>query len=135
MPRGTRKIVHGLFDAQIAQILRAVAEHPSAFNDVLRRTELPKATLHRGLGNLLKDRLVKKISGVYAMTSEGELVLAALRRLEARAKLKITDEDVRHVLSQAKRTMRMESSGFNRIEQFVSVQEAVESVKVTKVPA
>jgi DNA-binding IclR family transcriptional regulator len=135
VPRGTRKILLGVFDAQPILVLEAIAEAPRSFTEVLGKTALPKATTHRVLMYLARSKLAKKVSGRYEITSDGEFVLESFRRLRARSTFKMTDDGLRRVLDQADRTLRMERSGFSRLEQFQSIQEAVEGVKVTEVPA
>lgn len=134
MPRGVRKILFSVFDARPISVLEILAERRRSFIEIQKETKLPKATLHRALRNLLVGRMVRKVGNLYAITTDGESVLALCKRLKTRSTLKITDEGVRRVLAQAKRTSRMEKSGFSRIEQFTSIQEAIESVEVIEVP-
>lgn len=134
MPRGPRKILLSVFDAQPIRVLEALAEAPRTFTEILRKTALPKATLYRTLWGLAMNKFVKRVGGAYAVTSDGRLVLESFKRLWVRSILKITDDGVRRVLGQVDRTLRMERSGFSRVEQFESVQEAVESVEVIGVP-
>lgn len=135
MPRGSRKILLGIFDAQPIHVLETLAKAPKSFTEVLRKTALPKATLHRTVCGLTRSRFVKKVGNQYMMTSDGRLVLKYIKRLYVRSTLKITDDGVRRVLKQADRTLRMEHSGVSRVEQFESVQEAVEGVEVIGMPA
>jgi len=135
VPRGPRKLLLRVFDAQPIYVLETIAKAPKSFMAVLREAVLPKATLHRTLVGLARCKFVKKVDDRYSITSDGELLLKSFRRLRARSMLKITDDDLRRVLEQADRTLRMERSGFNRVEQFESVQEAVEGVEVISVPA
>ena len=135
MPRGTRKILLGVFDAQPILVLEAMAKAPRSFTEVLSKTALPKATTHRVLMYLARSKLAKKVSGRYEITSDGEFVLESFRRLRARSMFKMTDDGLRRVVGQADRTLRMERSGFSRLEQFQSIQEAVEGVKVIEVHA
>ncbi len=135
MPRGPRKLLLRVFDAQPIRVLETLAKAPKSFMDVLREAVLPKATLHRTLVGLSRCKFVKKVDDRYAITSDGELLLKSFRRLQARSMLKITDDGLRRVLKQADRTLRMERSGFSKVEQFESVQEAVEGVEVISVPA
>jgi len=135
MPRGSRKILLSIFDAQPTYVLEALAGGPKSFTEVQMKTKLPKATLHRTLKNLVNDKLVKKARNLYVITSDGSLLLELFERLQTRSELKTTDDSIRRVLEQARRTARMESLGFGRIEQFESIQEAVESVEVVEVPS
>jgi len=135
MPRGFRKILFSIFDAQPTYVLEALRGDSKSFTEVLTKTRLPKATLHRTLRNLVNDKLVKKAGSLYAITSDGDLVLKLLKRLRTRSELKITDNGLRRVLDQADRTLRMERSRFSRVEQFESIQEAVESVEVVEEPS
>ena len=135
MPRGPRKILLGVFDAQPILVLGAVAGAPKSFTEVLRATALSKATTHRALMCIVRDKLAKKTGGRYEITSDGKFVLESFKSLTARSMLKMTDDSLRRVLDQADRTLRMEQSGFSRLEQFRNIQEAVESVKVIEVPA
>lgn len=135
MPRGPRKILLSVFDAQPLHTLETLADAPKSFTELLAKTALPKATLHRTLGGLARDKFVKKVGNLYAITSDGSFLLESFRRLRARSMLRITDDGLRRVLERADRTLRMERSGFNRLEQFESVQEAVEGVEVIGVPA
>lgn len=124
-----------VFDAQPIRVLETLAKTPKSFMEALREAALPKATLHRTLVGLSMCKFVKKVDDRYAITSDGELLLKSFRRLRARSMLKITDDGLRRVLEQADRTLRMERSGFSKVEQFESVQEAVEGVEVISVPA
>lgn len=124
----------GVFDAQPIRVLEALAGTPRSFTEVLGKTALPKATLHRTLWGLTKDKFVKKVGNLYAITSDGKLVFESFKRSWARSMLEITDDGLRRVLDQADRTLRMERSGFSRVEQFENVQEAVEGVEVIGVP-
>lgn len=135
MPRGPRKILLIVFDAQPIRVLETLAKSPKSFTEVLKEAALPKATLHRTLVGLARYKFVKKVDNWYAITSDGELLLKSFRRLQARSMLKITDDGLRRVLVQVERTLRMERSGFSRVEQFESVQEAVEGVEVISVSA
>ncbi len=135
MPRGPRKILLRVFDAQPIRVLETLAKSPKSFTEVLKEAALPKATLHRILVGLARYKFVKKVDNWYAMTSDGELLLKFFRRLWVRSMLKITDDGLRRVLVQVERTLRMERSGFSRVEQFESVQEAVEGVEVISMPA
>jgi len=135
MPRGPRKILLRVFDAQPIRALETLAKSPKSFTEVLKEAALPKATLHRILVGLARYKFVKKVDNWYAMTSDGELLLKFFRRLWVRSMLKITDDGLRRVLVQVERTLRMERSGFSRVEQFESVQEAVEGVEVISVSA
>lgn len=135
MPRGPRKILFSVFDAPSILTLEAIAEAPISFMGLLRKTALPKATAHRVLVNLTRNKLAKKLDNRYKITSDGEFVLESFRSIRARSMLKITDDGLRRVLNQVDRTLRMENSGFNRFEQFQSIQEAVENVKIVEMPA
>jgi DNA-binding IclR family transcriptional regulator len=135
VPRGSKKVLLSVFDAQAIQVLETLAKAPKSFTEALEKTMIPKATLHRTLVNLAKSKFVKKVGGRYAITSDGGLLIESFERLRARSMLKITDDGLRRVLEQAHRTLRMERSGFSRVEQFESVQEAVEGVEVIEVPA
>jgi DNA-binding HxlR family transcriptional regulator len=134
MPRGSRKILFSVFDAQPVQVLETLAKFHRSFAESQRKTGLPKATLHRVLKNLVNDKLVEKKGGLYTITSDGDLVLKLLKRLRIRHELKITESGVKRVLEQVRRTERMERLGFSRFEQFEDIQEAVESVKVVEIP-
>lgn len=125
----------GVFDAQPIRVLETLAWASKSFTEVLEEAALPKATLHRILMGLVTSKFVKKAGNRYAMTSDGELLLESFKRLKARGKLKLTDDGLRRVLDRVNRTLRMERSGFSRVEQFESVQEAVEGVEVIEVPA
>jgi len=135
MPRGSRGILLGVFDAQPIRVLEIVAKAPKSFTEVLKEAALPKATLHRTLASLRRGKFVKKVGNRYTITSDGEFVFESFKRLKARSTLKLTDDGLRRVLGQVNRTLQMERSGFSRVEQFESVQEAVEGVKVIEVPA
>jgi DNA-binding IclR family transcriptional regulator len=135
MPRGPRKTLLSVFDAQAIHVLETLTQAPKSFTEALEETMMPKATLYRTMANLVKNKFMKKVGNRYAITSDGELLLESFERLRARGMLKITDDGLRRVLEQASRTLRMERSGFNRAEQFESIQEAVESVEVIEVPA
>jgi len=124
-----------VFDAQPIRVLETLAKAPKSFTEVLKEAALPKPTLHRPLVGLARYKFVKKVDNWYAITSDGELLLKSFRRLQARSMLKITDDGLRRVLEQVERTLRMERSGFSRVEQFESVQEAVEGVEVISVSA
>lgn len=124
-----------VFDAQPIRALETLAKAPKSFMEVLKEAALPKATLHRILVGLTRCKFVKKVDNQYAITSDGELLLKFFRRLRARSMLKITDDGLRRVLEQVDRTLRMERLGFSRVEQFESVQEAVEGVEVISMPA
>jgi DNA-binding IclR family transcriptional regulator len=135
MPRGPRKILLGVFDAQPIFVLESIAITPRSFTEVLNATGLPKATVHRVLTYLMRNKLAKKAGDRYEITSDGKFVLESFKSLTIRSMLKITDDGLRRVLNQVGRTLRMERSGFSRLEQFQNIQEAVESVKVIEVPA
>ena len=126
-------ILFGVFDARPMQVLEALAEEPKSFTEVLNKTSLPKATLHRNLAGLAKNKFVKKAEDLYMITSDGEFLLKFFKHLRARGRLKITDDALRRVLKQASRTLRAELAGFSRAEQFENIQEAVESVEVVGV--
>lgn len=135
MPRGARKTLLSVFDAHAIHVLETLAQAPKSFTEALKETVMPKATLYRTIASLVKNKFLKKIGNQYVITSDGELLLESFKRLRARGMLKITDDGLRRVLEQTRRTLRMERRGFNRVEQFESIQEAVESVKVIEVPA
>jgi len=135
MSRGKRKILLGVFDAQSILVLETIARTPRSFTEVLRETALPKATLHRVLMGLVRSGLAEEVDARYKITSDGKFVLGSFKTLTARSMLKITDDGLRRVLDQADRTLRMERSGFSRLEQFQDIQEAVEGVKVIKYAA
>ena len=135
MPRGSKKILLGIFEAQPISVLEILAKAPKSFTELLEETTIPRATLHRTLIALVTGKFVKKVGNLYTMTSDGELVLKYFRRLIARSTLKLTEDGLRRVLDQANRTLRAEKSGFSRVEQFESIQEAVESVEVVEMPA
>lgn len=134
MPRGSRKNLFSVFDAQPIYVLETLSKSQKSFTEVLKETMLPKATLHRALRNLVNNKLVKKIGNLYAVTSDGDLVLKLLKRLRIRSKLKITDAGIRRVLDRVIRTERMEALGFSRSEQFEDIQETVENVEVVEMP-
>lgn len=125
----------GVFDAQPILVLESIAITPRSFTEVLNATELPKATIHRALMYLVRNKLAKRAGSRYEITSDGKFVLESFKSLTTRGMLKMTDDGLRRVLDQAGRTLRMERSGFSRLEQFQNIQEAVESVKVIEVPA
>lgn len=135
MPRGPRKTLLSVFDAQAIHVLETIAQAPKSFTEALEETMMPKATLYRTMVSLVKNKFMKKVGNQYAITSDGKLLLESFERLRARGMLKITDDGLRRVLEQTRRTLWMERSGFSRTEQFESVQEAVENVKVIEVPA
>lgn len=135
MPRGSRKNLFSVFDAQPVYVLETLSKSQKSFTEVLKETMLPKATLHRALRNLVNNKLVKKIGNLYAVTSDGDLVLKLLKHLRIRSKLKITDAGIRRVLDRVIRTERMEALGFSRFEQFEDIQETVESVEVVEMPS
>jgi DNA-binding IclR family transcriptional regulator len=135
MPKGPKKILLGVLDAQPIWALKAIAKAPKSFTEVLDETAMPKATVHRTLASLVANNFLKKVGNWYTLTSDGEFVLEFFNKLRARSMLKITDDSLQRILNQVRRTMRMERLGFSRVEQFESVQEAVESVEVVEVPA